>query len=119
MAAVGTTSRPATLVFGRHWKRIGRASLRLQFLSPMRGKYVARRLRGQPVDRTAPDGSRFDYLHVSPAGAPLTLLGRHHSCSNLLALFYDIGNLVALGVDDDDLAIAYKKLVGPQSRDLL
>jgi hypothetical protein len=39
--------------------------------------------------------------------------------AKLLALFYDIGNLVALGVDDDDLAIAYKKLVGPQSRDLL
>ena len=32
---------------------------------------------------------------------------------NLLALFYDIGDLVALGIHDDDLAIAYKKLVGP------
>ena len=32
---------------------------------------------------------------------------------NLLALFYDIGDLVALGIHDDDLATAYKKLVGP------
>src|SRR5262249_61822155 len=67
----------ATLVFGRHRKRIGRAGLRLQLLSPMRGKYVARRLRGQPVDRTAPDGSRFDYLHVIAAGAPPALLSRN------------------------------------------
>jgi hypothetical protein len=43
----------------------------------MRGKYVARRLRGQPGHRSAPDGSRFDYIHVIAAGAPHTPLSRH------------------------------------------
>jgi hypothetical protein len=41
----------------------------------MRGKYdFARRLRGQPGPRSAPDGSGFHYLHVSAPGAPHTLL---------------------------------------------
>src|SRR5262249_53777532 len=50
----------ATRVFGLYRPGRGCAGLRLQFLSPMRGKYVARRLHRQPVARAASDGARFD-----------------------------------------------------------
>jgi hypothetical protein len=60
---------PTTVVYGLTRSRSGCASLHVQFVPSVRGK-CACRLRGQPGHRSAPDGSRFHYLHVSPACAP-------------------------------------------------
>jgi hypothetical protein len=85
-AALSSSATPSRAYIPQPWcteltrSPSGCASLHVPFVCSVRGK-CACRLRRQPGDRSAPDGSRFHYLHVSPPCAPqlaacLTLYAR-------------------------------------------